>query len=173
MDKKELTEQEIRTRYITPAVKNAGWQEHQIREEYQLTAGRIIARHNTCIRDINTIKRADYVLFYNFHTPIAVIEAKDNKHKISDGMQQALGYAEMLNTPFVFSSNGDGFLFHNKYASENEKIEREISLAEFLSPDTLIDIYKKYNNIDSVKEKHLSSSYYTENDKMPDRKSVV
>ncbi len=146
MDKKELTEQEIRTRYITPAVKNAGWQEHQIREEYQLTAGRIIARHNT---------------------PIAVIEAKDNKHKISDGMQQALGYAEMLNIPFVFSSNGDGFLFHNKYASENEKIEREISLAEFLSPDTLIDIYKKYNNIDSVKEKHLSSSYYTENDKMP------
>ena len=96
MDKKELTEQEIRTRYITPAVKNAGWQEHQIREEYQLTAGRVIARHNTCIRDTNTIKRADYVLFYNFHTPIAVIEAKDNKHKISDGMQQALGYAEML-----------------------------------------------------------------------------
>ena len=78
MDKKELTEQEIRTRYITPAIKNAGWQEHQIREEYQLTAGRIVARHNTCIRDINTIKRADYVLFYNFHTPIAVIEAKDN-----------------------------------------------------------------------------------------------
>ena len=67
------------------------------REEYQLTAGRVIARHNTCIRDTNTIKRADYVLFYNFHTPIAVIEAKDNKHKISDGMQQALGYAEMLN----------------------------------------------------------------------------
>ena len=102
MDKKELTEQEIRTRYITPAVKNAGWQEHQIREEYQLTAGRVIARHNTCIRDTNTIKRADYVLFYNFHTPIAVIEAKDNKHKISDGMQQALGYAEMLNIPFIF-----------------------------------------------------------------------
>ena len=167
MDKKELTEQEIRTRYITPAIKNSGWQEHQIREEYQLTAGRIIARHNTCIRDINTIKRADYVLFYNFHTPIAVIEAKDNKHKISDGMQQALGYAEMLNIPFVFSSNGDGFLFHNKYASENEKIEREISLAEFPSPDTLMDIYKKYNNIDSIKEKQLSSSYYTENDKMP------
>lgn len=167
MDKKELTEQEIRTRYITPAIKNAGWQEHQIREEYQLTAGRIVARHNTCIRDINTIKRADYVLFYNFHTPIAVIEAKDNKHKISDGIQQALGYAEMLNIPFVFSSNGDAFLFHNKYASENEKIEKEISLAEFPSPDTLMDMYKKYNNIDSVKEKQLSSSYYTENDKLP------
>lgn len=167
MDKKELTEQEIRTRYITLAIKNAGWQEHQIREEYQLTAGRIVARHNTCIRDINTIKRADYVLFYNFHTPIAVIEAKDNKHKISDGIQQALGYAEMLNIPFVFSSNGDAFLFHNKYASENEKIEKEISLAEFPSPDTLMDMYKKYNNIDSVKEKQLSSSYYTENDKMP------
>lgn len=167
MDKKELTEQEIRTRYITPAIRNAGWLGHQIREEYQLTAGRVIARHNACIRDINTIKRADYVLFYNFHTPIAVIEAKDNKHKISDGMQQALGYAEMLNIPFIFSSNGDGFIFHNKYSCKNDKIEKEISLSEFPSPDTLMDMYKKYNNIDHVKEKQLSSSYYTENDKIP------
>lgn len=131
MNKKELTEQEIRTQYITPAIKNAGWQPHQIREEYRLTDGRVIARNNTCKRDITTIKRADYILFYNFHTPIAVIEAKDNNHNIYDGMQQALGYAEMLNIPFIFSSNGDGFLFHNKYCLENEKLEQEIKLDDF------------------------------------------
>lgn len=167
MDKKELTEQEIRTRYITPAIKNAGWQEHQIREEYKLTDGRIIARHNACRRDINTVKRADYILFYNFHTPIAVIEAKDNKHKLSDGIQQALGYAEMMNIPFVFSSNGDGFLFHNKYSKENEKIEKEIKLSDFPSPDELWEIYKKHNNIDNEKDKQLSSNYYIDNGKMP------
>lgn len=86
MDKKALTEQEIRTRYITPALIKSGWQHHQIREEYKLTDGRVIARHNSYRRDTNTIKRADYVLFYNFHTPLAVIEAKDNKHNMLDGM---------------------------------------------------------------------------------------
>ncbi len=167
MNKKELTEQEIRTQYITPAIKNAGWQPHQIREEYRLTDGRVIARNNTCKRDITTIKRADYILFYNFHTPIAVIEAKDNNHNIYDGMQQALGYAEMLNIPFIFSSNGDGFLFHNKYCLENEKLEQEIKLDDFPSPETLWNIYKKHNNIDNEKEKKLSSSYYTDNNKKP------
>ena len=167
MSKKELSEQEIRTRYITPAIRKAGWAEHQIREEFPLTCGRIIARNNFCVRDTSTIKRADYVLFYNSHTPIAVIEAKDNKHKISDGMQQGLGYAEMLELPFIFSSNGDGFLFHNKYCAENEKVEKEINLEDFPSPDTLWSIYKTANNIDNSKEKQLNSTYYTDNGKKP------
>lgn len=167
MDKKTLTEQEIRTRYITPALIKAGWQHHQIREEYKLTDGRVIARHNSCRRDINTIKRADYVLFYNFHTPLAVIEAKDNKHNISDGMQQALSYANMLNIPFVFTSNGDGFIFHNKYHDENDRLEKEIGLDDFPSPAALWEIYKRYNNIDDNKEKQISSSYYTDNGKIP------
>lgn len=167
MDKKALTEQEIRTRYITPALLKSGWQHHQIREEYKLTDGRVIARHNSCKRDINTIKRADYVLFYNFHTPLAVIEAKDNKHNMSDGMQQALNYANMLNIPFVFTSNGDGFIFHNKYHDENDRLEKEISLDDFPSPAALWEIYKRYNNIDDNKEKQISSSYYTDNGKIP------
>lgn len=167
MDKKALTEQEIRTRYITPALIKSGWQHHQIREEYKLTDGRVIARHNSCRRDTNTIKRADYVLFYNFHTPLAVIEAKDNKHNMLDGMQQALNYANMLNIPFVFTSNGDGFIFHNKYHDENDRLEKEISLDDFPSPATLWEIYKRYNNIDDNKEKQISSSYYTDNGKIP------
>lgn len=167
MDKKALTEQEIRTRYITPALIKSGWQHHQIREEYKLTDGRVIARHNSCRRDTNTIKRADYVLFYNFHTPLAVIEAKDNKHNMSDGMQQALNYANMLNIPFVFTSNGDGFIFHNKYHDENDRLEKEISLDDFPSPAALWEIYKRYNNIDDNKEKQISSSYYTDNGKIP------
>ena len=167
MDKKALTEQEIRTRYITPALLKSGWQHHQIREEYKLTDGRVIARHNSCRRDTNTIKRADYVLFYNFHTPLAVIEAKDNKHNMLDGMQQALNYANMLNIPFVFTSNGDGFIFHNKYHDENDRLEKEISLDDFPSPAALWEIYKRYNNIDDNKEKQISSSYYTDNGKIP------
>ena len=167
MGKKALTEQEIRTRYITPALIQAGWQHHQIREEYKLTDGRVIARHNSCRRDTNTIKRADYVLFYNFHTPLVVIEAKDNKHNMSDGMQQALNYANMLNIPFVFTSNGDGFIFHNKYHDENDRLEKEISLDDFPSPAALWETYKRYNNIDDNKEKQISSSYYTDNGKIP------
>lgn len=166
-NKKELTEQEIRTRYITPAIIKAGWLPQQIREEYKLTDGRIVARNSICKRDTDTIKRADYVLFYNYHTPIAVVEAKDNKHRMLDGIQQALSYAKMLNVPFVFSSNGDGFIFHNKYFGKDEKLETEISLDKFPSPDELWEIYKKHNNIDEKKEKQISTSYYTDNGKNP------
>ena len=112
MNKKELSERDICTKYITPAIEQAGWDiATQIREEFPLTNGRIIVRGKIHTRAAN--KRADYILFYKPGIPIAVVEAKDNTHTISDGMQQALGYAEMIQVPFVFSSWGC-FLFHNK-----------------------------------------------------------
>ena len=102
MHKKQLSEQEIRTRFITPAIKKAGWGAAQIREEYSITAGRIIARGGSCKRE--KAKFADYVLFHKPHQPLAVIEAKDNNHALGAGMQQALDYAQRLMVPFVGSS---------------------------------------------------------------------
>ena len=117
MDKKKLTERDICTKFITPALEIAGWDIHtQILEEFPLTKGRIIVRGKLHSRAQH--KRADYVLFYKPNIPIAIIEAKDNTHSMSDGMQQGLGYAELLQVPFVFSSNGDGFIFHNKIAQD-------------------------------------------------------
>ena len=127
MHKKQLSERDICTKYITPALEHAGWDIlTQVREEFPLTKGRVIVRGKLSTRAPN--KRADYVLFYKPGIPIAVIEAKDNKHTVGDGMQQALGYAGMLQVPFAFSSNGDGFLFHNKIAADGV-VEREISSA--------------------------------------------
>ncbi|WP_043233579.1 type I restriction endonuclease, partial [Pseudomonas aeruginosa] len=126
MNKQTLSERDICTKFITPALEKSGWDVlTQVREEFLLTKGRIIVRGKLHTRGQH--KRADYVLFHKPNLPIAVIEAKDNKHAIGSGMQQALGYAEMLQVPFVFSSNGDGFLFHNKIAKDGV-IERELSL---------------------------------------------
>ena len=123
-DKKALSEMDIRTKYITPAIVKAGWDPIiQLREEYNVTKGRIIARGKSCKRDKPL--KADYVLFYKPNKPIAVIEAKDNNHTLSDGMQQALQYADMLDVPFVFSSNGDGFTFHNKYRRRHRNYIKE------------------------------------------------
>ena len=104
MSKKDLSEQDIRTKYITPAIITSGWDLHtQIREEVTFTAGRIIVRGKLYSR--SKVKRADYVLYHKPNQPIAVVEAKDNKHSFGDGMQQALDYAEVLDVPFAFSSN--------------------------------------------------------------------
>ena len=124
MSDKNLSERDICTKFITPAIESAGWDiATQIREEFPLTKGRVIVRGILHTRAKH--KRADYVLFYKPNIPIAIIEAKDKTHTIGDGMQQALAYADMLQVPFVFSSNGDGFLFHNKIASDGV-IEREL-----------------------------------------------
>ena len=105
IDKKSLSERDICTKFITPALKQAGWDELvQIREEVSFTKGRIIVRGKLVTR--GKAKRADYVLYYKNNIPIALIEAKDNNHSIGDGMQQGLEYAETLEIPFVFSSNG-------------------------------------------------------------------
>jgi len=165
MDKKQLTEQEIRTRYITPAIQSAGWQPAQIREEFAITKGRIIARGGKWKRD--KAKYADYVLFYKPHIPLAIVEAKDNNHSISDGMQQALDYAERMMVPFVFTSNGDGFVFHNRNAAHGVK-EQFMGLDEFPSPDTLWQMYKENMGWDELQEKVAVHPYFTEReDKMP------
>ena len=165
-DKKTLSEADIRTKYITPAIVNAGWDAiTQMREEYNVTKGRIIARGKSCKREAPL--KADYVLFYKPNKPIAIIEAKDNKHTMSDGMQQALQYASMMNVPFVFSSNGDGFVFHNKYITEGD-LEITLSLDEFPSPETLWKMYLEKNNVSPAQEKIIDEPYYSDNpDKQP------
>ena len=113
VDKRSLSERDVCTKFVTPALRDAGWDEmSQLREEVTFTNGRITVRGKLVSR--GKAKRADYILYYKPNIPIALIEAKDNRHAIGDGMQQALGYAETLNIPFVFSSNGDGFVFHDR-----------------------------------------------------------
>ena len=109
----KLSERDICTKYITPAIQEAGWDiQTQVREEVSFTKGRIIVRGKLHSRGEQ--KRADYILYYKSNIPIAIIEAKDNSHSVGAGMQQALNYAETLEIPFVFSSNGDAFLMHDR-----------------------------------------------------------
>lgn len=160
MDKKQFSERDICTKYITPALERAGWDiVTQVREEFTLTNGRIILRGKLHARAKN--KRADYVLFYKPNMPIAVIEAKDNNHSLGDGMQQALGYAELLKVPFVFSSNGDGFLFHNKIATDGI-IEREISLEEFPSVDLLWQWWSIHLGLTEQQQSLVTQDYYSD-----------
>ena len=113
MDKKSLSERDICTKFITPAIDKAGWDVlTQVREEVNFTKGRVIVRGKLVKR--GEPKRADYILYYKPNIPIAVIEAKDNNHSVGAGMQQGLAYAETLDVPFVYSSNGDGFLEHDR-----------------------------------------------------------
>ncbi|KFI21273.1 EcoAI/FtnUII family type I restriction enzme subunit R [Nitrosococcus oceani] len=160
MNKKQLTERDICTKFITPALEQSGWDiATQIREEFPLTKGRIIVRGKLHTRAKH--KRADYVLFYKPNIPIAVIEAKDNNHSLGDGMQQGLGYAEMLQVPFVFSSNGDGFLFHNKIAKDGI-IERELALHEFPLAETLWQWWAEHKGLDQQQNKLVTQDYYSD-----------
>lgn len=135
MDKKSLSESDICTKFITPALRNAGWDEmSQIREEVSFTKGQITVHGKMVSRGKG--KRADYILYYKPNIPIAVIEAKDNTHAIGDGLQQALDYAVTLDIPFVFSSNGDGFVFHDRTGTSAEK-EATLALDGFPSPGDL------------------------------------
>ena len=147
MNKKDLTESDIKAKFITPAILNSGWEEQtQLAREIFFTDGRIYVKGKMAARGKR--KFADYILFYKPNVPIAVIEAKDNKHSVKGGIQQALGYGNTLDIPFVFSSNGDGFYFHDKTATDGE-IEKEISLEEFPSPQELWAKYKKYKGIET------------------------
>lgn len=160
MDKRQLSERDICTKFITPALEQAGWDvATQVREEFPLTKGRIIVRGKLHTRAQN--KRADYVLFHKPNMPIAVIEAKDNKHSLGDGMQQGLGYAEMLQVPFVFSSNGDGFLFHNKIAKDGV-IERELALHELPGPDVLWQWWAEHLGLNTAQSELVSQDYYSD-----------
>ena len=143
-NKKGLSERDICTKFITPALQKAGWDLHkQILEEVFFTDGKIYVKGKMTARGER--KRADYILYYQ-DNPIAVIEAKDNKHSVRAGIQQALGYAITLDIPCVFSSNGDGFLFHDRTVTD-ATIETELTIDEFPSPEALWDKYKQYKGI--------------------------
>lgn len=159
MDKSRLSESDICDRFITPALLKSGWANHQWRREFAFTAGRIIVRGNLVARGKQ--KRADYLLFYKPNLPIAVIEAKDNNHSIGAGMQQGLSYAESLDIPFVFSSNGDGFLFHDKTGLSGE-IETTLSLNEFPAPHELWARYMAWIEIGAESETLVTSPNHQE-----------
>ena len=159
MNKKDLSESDIKAKFITPAITGAGWDEQtQLGREIFFTDGRIYVKGRMTARGKR--KFADYILFYKPNVPIAVIEAKDNKHSVRGGIQQALGYANTLDIPFVFSSNGDGFYFHDKTATDGV-IEKELSLEEFPSPELLWEKYKKYKGIDAPEvEEVITQDFY-------------
>lgn len=159
MDKKKLSERDICSKFITPALISAGWDLHtQIREEVSFTKGRIIVRGKLHSRGEQ--KRADYILYYKSNIPIAVIEAKDNAHAVGAGMQQALNYAETLGVPFVFSSNGDAFLLHDRTGNA-EKTEQELSLQQFPSPTELWQRFCNWKGIETEQARNtVEMPYY-------------
>jgi len=158
MDKKSLSERDICTKFITPALRKAGWDEmSQIREEVSFTKGRIIVRGKLVSRGKG--KRADYILYIKPNIPIALIEAKDNTHAIGDGMQQGLGYAETLDIPFVFSSNGDGFVFHDRTGTSAEK-EATLGLDGFPSPGDLWARFRAWKGLTPEAEQIVLEDYF-------------
>jgi type I restriction enzyme R subunit len=161
MNKKELSERDIENIYITPAVINAGWDLHtQIRQNVTLTPGPVIVRGEMSARNQKKRKFADYVLFWQPGTRVAVIEAKDNNVTVSHGLQQALGYADILGIPSAFSSNGDAFACHNKVPAHGEDIECELQMDNFPNPIELWTRYKQYHNIKDNETDLVLQPYY-------------
>jgi type I restriction enzyme R subunit len=158
MNKKDLSERDICTKFITPAVRQAGWDEMaQMREEVSFTKGRIIVRGKLVTR--GKAKRADYILYYKPNIPIAIIEAKDNNCAMGDGMQQALDYAVTLDIPFVFSSNGDGFVFHDRTGTYPEK-EASLGLDSFPSRTELWAMYRAWKGLTPEAEQIVLQDYF-------------
>lgn len=154
-DGKRMTEEEVKLNYITPAIEKAGWDRKFIRMEYPITAGKIVVRGEKAFR--LTKKRADYLLFYKENLPLAIVEAKDNSHIIGDGMLQAQEYAEKLDVRFVYTSNGDGFLFYDMKTGE----QKTLTLDEFPSPEELYDRqYKEQIEVSKDLETILNTPYY-------------
>jgi type I restriction enzyme R subunit len=161
MNKKTLSERDICTKFITPAIMNVGWKlDYHFREEITFntfTDGKIEFKGKLTYRGIK--KRADYILYYKPNIPIAIIEAKDNNHSVRAGIQQALEYANILDIPCVFSSNGDGFLFHDR-TEIGENIETEIALEDFPTPEQLWKKYKKFKGIETQAAEKIASQDY-------------
>ena len=160
MEKTRLSESDVCAKYITPALHRAGWDEAtQIRREVSFTKGRIIVRGKLVSR--GRAKRADYVLYHKPNLPIALIEAKDNTHAVGDGMQQALDYAETLHIPFVFSSNGGGFVFHDRTGLSPER-ETNPSLNTFPSPSELWERYRAWKDLKPETEHVVTQDYFSD-----------
>ena len=141
LTKKEMSEEDIKFQYITPAIL-AKWDKNKITMETKITNGKICLKGNFVYRDKKSARFADYVLYWNSSFPIAIVEAKDNNHSVSFGLQQAITYAQMMDVPFVYSSNGNAFCEHDMLTGK----EREIALADFPTPDELIERYKASAN---------------------------
>ena len=157
MNKTQLTETDIITKFILPAIKEAGWDVMaQIRQEVKLRAGKVVVRGKLAAR--LTVKSADIVLYHKPGLPLAVVEAKANKHEVGKGMQQGLEYAGLLDVPFVFATNGDGFIFHDK--TNPSQLESEISLQDFPSPEQLWNKYCVWKGFTAEQMPVISQDYY-------------
>jgi type I restriction enzyme R subunit len=160
-EKKALSETDICDLFITPAIKEAGWDQlTQIRRNVTLAPGPVIVRGNMSSRNKKKKKFADYVLSWEPSTPVAVVEAKENNYSVSHGMQQALGYAGILEVPTAFSSNGDAFASHNKAPQTGEDIETELAMEAFPTPEELWQRYKKFRGIEHADEKLVLEPYH-------------
>lgn len=160
-----LSERDIITKYILPAIEASGWDKrNQIREEVSFTAGRIFVKGKLTKRGEK--KRADIIIYYKSNIPVAVVEAKDNKHTVGAGMQQALEYADTLDIPVAISSNGDGFVIQYRRncgcpdASGKAIISENADLDHFPTPSELWECYKRYNNLESNEAEKISLSSY-------------
>ena len=154
----QMSEEDIKLHYITPAI-TAKWGLDRITMETKITDGRINLRGNLVTRE--KPKRADYILYINVNNPIAIIEAKDNHHSVSHGLQQAMDYAQMLDVPFAYSSNGDGFCEHDFLTGQ----ERQLTLDEFPSPEDLIARFKRGANdgsgLNDAEQAMIRQPYYS------------
>ena len=160
MGKKNLSETDICRVFVTPVINNAGWDlKKQVREQVTFTKGRRII-DGKLIKE-GKKKRADYILYYKSNLPIAVVEAKDGSHPVGSGMQQALDYADTLDLPFAYSTNGKGFVEHDRTIKKG-KIEREIKLNQFPSPGELWQRYKVWRGFDEEKERLNTTDYHYE-----------
>lgn len=164
MNKRDLSERDICTKLIAPAIHQSGWTLQQFREEVKLTNGRVVVRGKIASRiesaaAVGGPKRADYVFYGLPNLPLAVLEAKRNIFKLGSGMQQALDYAEMLDAPFAISSNGNGFLFHER-TGITKPVERELSLDQFPTYDELWAIYKQWKNLSQPETLNLIAQPY-------------
>ena len=162
--KEALSERDICTKCITPAITEAGWQQSHFREEVALTEGRVLVRGTLAMRQRDPArpggpKRADYVLYAYPNVPVAVIEAKRSRFPVGHGMQQALHYAEMLDAPFAISSNGDGFLLHDR-TGITSPTEREIALNDFPTRQELLAVYRQWRGIDTEDQESLIAQPY-------------
>lgn len=154
LNKKLMTEEDIKLQYITPAITDK-WDIHKITMETQITDGKINLKGNFVFRE--KPKRADYILYLNANNPIAIVEAKDNKHSITHGLQQAMAYAQMLDIPFAYSSNGDGFAEHDFLTGK----ERQFAMDEFPTEEELIARYKAESALTPEQETIINQPYYS------------
>ena len=162
LPKHQMSEEDIKLQYITPSI-TSKWSRDKITMETRITDGKINLKGNFVFRE--KPKRADYILYLNANNPIAIVEAKDNTHNVSHGLQQAMTYAKMLDVPFAYSSNGDGFAEHDFITGQ----EREFSLDEFPTEQELIARYKQESGLTLPQETVLEQPYYTSQNTYPPR----